>query len=448
MDAQVKLSSFTDPSVLGSISSTLSGVGIDPTSVQAAQSAYELLPHSVQGAVGDVLDSYSALPSNVKQMGGDIIAGALHGNVSITSMMPLVSMGLAETGVGAPVAGLVAAAVPILGAVGNLLDGSHPPATDRCAWIVKSTANVDPSWLSGGSMTMPSSDDDMKKFGYTPESFGCFNKKRPYGPSDPAWVKFAAYVKKNQKIFGNGHFAVLFAFANQMPGYTNDWTIIYNDLRDLANFGNKNYSMGSDDGRKFQMVPWNTQNPGGNQIRAGYLYTAPLAVRQFAALYFYMWQANAEMAINGHKFASDKDILVAALQAWNLRNKGGPTVTIKPGDKWFLGYLLNGDIDGNDETPITLPTAIVAPPPAAKKNIAFHMGKPVAKPASPVPAHQTTVHVTAAGKPVVVAVEAPWWKKYVPYAPVAVGAALLPVLGPIAPLAGGAATVWLKFGKK
>lgn len=415
LDATVNVSAFTDPSTLNGIGASLSGVGIDPSLVSGAQSAYSMLPDSVRGAVGDVLDSYNSIPGPIKSAGSDLIAGALHGNVSVSSMMPLLSMGLAASGVGAPVAGLLAAGAPLLGAVANLLDGEHPMSTDRCTWIVKSTSNPDPSWLNGGSMTMPMSDDDMRKHGYTPESFGCFNKKRPYGPTDTTtgagWVKFSDYVKKNQKTQGNGLDHVLPAFANQAPiGIQNDWNVIYDDLRDLANAGNKNYVVVTDDGRKYKMITTGQKTdwygghagPGGfyGTENAGALWTAPLAVRQFAALYFYMWQSNAEMAINGHKFASDKDVLVAAIRAWNLKHKGGSTVTIKPGDRWFVGYLLSGDIDGNGDTAITLPTAPVAAPQKkiapfhlgvsqkAKKVVPFHLGKPAAKPApTPIEIH-------------------------------------------------------------
>lgn len=440
----LNLSQFTDPNILSGVSSALGSAGIDAGTVLNAKTAFSLLPDSAQGAVGDVLDSYNAIPSNVRAAGGDLIAGVMHGNVSISSMMPLISMGLlAVPGVGAPAAAILAAATPLIGAVANLLDGEHHVSTDACKWIVKGTANPDPSWLGGGSMTMPMSDDDMHKFGYTAESFGCFSKIRPAGPTSSDWVKFSDYVHKNQKSMGNGMSLTLGAFP--------DWDVIVHNIRDMANFGNKHYQAKSEDGRIWRAIAPGEKGeyfgghagPGGfyGTFQVSSLWKAPLAVREFAALYFYMWQANAEMAINGHKFGSDKDVLNGAIQAWNMHHQGGPTVTIPLGRGWFVESLLKGDIDGEEKTPIVLPTGLKE---AKKRTIAFHLGKPVPHPARIVPPRPVALHLgtgvkVSTGEPAKPSLP----DRLLPYAPAAAGTALWPVLGPFAPLVGvGATAVW------
>lgn len=336
-----------------------------------------MLPASAQSAVGQVLNGFSALPPQVKQAGGDIISGALHGTVPLTAMMPLVSLGLAATGVGAPVAGLIAAAVPIAETVGQALGlFGTPVPTAHCDWIVNGAANPNEANLSGGDMQ----NADTKWHGLP--WYGCFKGKRPFGPTDPRWVKWPDFVKKYQdNNAGNGMSHTIQAF----PEWGN---AIYTNLRDIANYGNKKYSVKSADGRV-----WKASDNG---LMHSSLWTAPQAVRDFHTLYFYMWQANAEMAINGHKFASDANVLTAAIQAWNLHHKGGSTFTIKPASSSggvpliygpagsFIASLLNGDVDGQDFMPvggpvgITLPTGVaprLAVPASAQP---IHLGKGVA----------------------------------------------------------------------
>lgn len=390
--AQLDLSSYTDPSVLSSFSSTpvgpngvtLQSVGLDPSVQQAAQSAYSMLPASAQSAVGQVLNGFSALPPQVKQAGGDVISGALHGAVPLTAMMPLVSLGLAATGVGAPVAGLIAAAVPIAETVGQALGlfGNPIPAA-HCDWIVIGAANPSEANLSGGDMQNLDT-----KFHALPY-YGCFKGKRPFGPTDPRWVKWPDFVKKYQdNEGGNGNSHSIGAFP--------EWGIIYANLRDIANYGNKNYKIKTNDGRVWKANDNVKTFDGNKEILVSSLWHAPQPVRDFHTLYFYMWQANAEMAINGHKFASDANVLTAAIQAWNLHHKGGGTFTIKPASSSggrplvyepsgsFIASLLNGDVDGQDFMPvggpvgITLPTGVaprIAVPASAQP---IHLGKGLA----------------------------------------------------------------------
>lgn len=432
--AGLDVSAFTDPNVLNTFQSTLGAVGVPSDSISAAQTAYANLPGSVQDAVGDVIGTFNSIPPSIRSAGGDIISGALHGNISPESMMPLVSMGLAATGVGAPVAGLVAAAVPIAESVGQALGlMGRPDQSAQCAWIVSDGAIApSPSALSGGSMSK--SDSELKHHSW--EGYGCFRKKRPYGPKDPVWVKWGDYVKKNSTKMANGMTVAIPAFP--------EWSAIAQGLEDLANAGNKKYTKKLDDGRVLKVG-------GGNPFFPGYLWGAPQVEREFAALYFAMWQANAELAINGHKYASDADVLTAAVKAWNTHHTGGAPFTLKPvsgaapqvpnySKQWFVTALLNGDIDGNDRPPVTLNTQ-AAPKTVAKKVIPLHLGPTATHPSAPkkvIPLKLGNTS-TKAAKPAVAAklVAKSWW-------PTALGTVLGGAVGGIpGAIGGGFGAHWL-----
>lgn len=226
---------------------------------------------------------------------------------SLASLSPIVAGGIAAIpGVGLPAAAVVAAALPIVGALFSALGigggaGNCTPDQGEQAWTVGKS---------------------------------CFKGHLPYGPGDPKWRPWTSFIAGTDWQF---------ALFGQGPSPGQD---LETYVRDIS---------------LDQSFPWYRRTIACEMTSKA---TDPASL--FRRTYYTAWQANAERAINGNPHADDYDLLRTAADAWN-RAHAGPSVTLTPqrladgGSKFclangvtFVGLLLNGDIDGRDRPPLSI----------------------------------------------------------------------------------------------
>jgi hypothetical protein len=359
--------------------------------------------------------------SSLMDAGKSVMSGNLMGAIG-----PIVAAAMTASGVGAPLVGAVGAGIALGEAALQALGVGQSHET--CGWAV------------GG---------------------GCFNGTRPYGPRDPTWVPLPRVMndRDNAAYFPHpgGYWANLMATkgSGQAPkGYFIDpwYSTIESELRYLEGKGHN-------------------------------LQTTAVAkdkrLNGFRLAYYRAYMGQLERAINGQKSVDPVTLLRQTALQWNSSHVG-PSVSI-PSNESMPGYysggsvdgvtgvqlgapleqhagifkqtyverVLSGSIGGTRQAPLAINVGDPPQHPAAKKVIALHL---MAASTAPLPQKVVAAHAVAATHPTNVVLpivaKAPWWKKFAPYAPIAVGVALLPVVGPLAPLAGGLTTVWMKIGKK
>lgn len=268
------------------ISNTLGGIGILPDDVKAAATAFKNLP---SGATNAVLHM------------------ATTGQVSLTTVAPILAMGLAATGVGAPAAAIVAAALPIVDAIGHALGlfGDSAPHFD---WIVGQQGFV----------------------GHI-----------PYGPTDSLWTPLSQMIPPTQPnsdipsqyvsgpvprgFLASG--ATIFPAWNRKPDFTAidrsfpEYRNIESDLLDLSVRFNDKTNMAGD----------TSVNAAHLKIKSPNRFNGwPKGARDFAMAFYGAWKADAEKAINGHKRAGSSAILTAVISGWNRGHSDSETFTISP----------------------------------------------------------------------------------------------------------------------
>jgi hypothetical protein len=230
----------------------------------------------------------------------------------------------------------------------------------------------------------------------------------------------------------------------------------------------------------------------------------PQALTAFRQAYLAAWKINQERSINGQKASTDAEVMYHVLQTWNRAHQSGPSDWIfHPATAPYLGggpmapgstgvNVMSGPGWGSQSTacppnlppfastlvtemqnkgltqdfardgsgllvhtgPVKQPNVVVTPivPHLAallpKKKFVFHLGP---KMLDGTQTHKVTLDTGAsipAGAPLAVT-GAPSMKslpdRLLPYAPAAAGAALWPVVGPLAPAVGVATTAVLKW---
>jgi len=272
------------------IASSLQNAGLTQSNIQSAIQSYAGIPVDAQNAV----------------------LGLVSGPVptSFSAFAPLLAAGLLASGVGAPVAAAVAAALPIIDAI----DGIFQPKPQSCDWMVGNT---------------------------------CIHGSRPYGPSDPQWVTWDQYVAGTsldpnepdlQTRSRNGVLDAAFPFYRTTIGC------------ELASIGNQPTAPVKQFFRAYYLAWQKNKEYEINGYQSANDYALLKAVRD---------------AWNG-THAATSAIPIAGMTPPTLQ--GGPfclydaTTQSNPPGIRYVNLLLAGDIDGQRYTPIAINVGAAAAP--------------------------------------------------------------------------------------
>ena len=334
---------------------------------------------------------------------------------------PVIATALTASGVGAPIVGAVGAGIAMGESVLTAL-GIGQSHGEECGWRVN---------------------------GF------CGTGTRPYGPGDPTWVPLSRVTKDSKYAasfpLANGYWPMVPGGGPAPLAYMIDpmYATITSELRYLEGHG-----------------PNLQTSAAARDVR----------LNAFRLAFNRAYLAQLERAINGQKPVDPVTLLNQTALQWNASH-AGPSVAIDsnqampnywqggsvdgvtsfsmggsngkhPGvfKQTFIERLLGGTISGSRQPPLSVNIGV---PP--KKTIAFHLA---AKAPLPLPhrvlaahtAHATPTQPHAVGGVLVKATSVA--DRLLPYAPVALGIALLPVAGPLAPAAGVAATAAWKWKHK
>ena len=257
----------------------------------------------------------------------------------------------------------------------------------------------------------------------------------PYGKTAPDWWHIRSVNDLNNIFQGKlpGHPAV--------SGYYNNaaYSMLATVLQQLR-------------------TPGSEPNWPHNNLNAFEKYFLPILLQDLEA-----WA-------NGSGFVPTRTLLGQAVSAWNASHGSSPSITYQPVDYGTSGYLNNpipsmilgaqGDLNMTTLTqsaPISVnlgPSQIATSNPAASaaRKLVSILGA-VANPSPPTPVTpeappaQRVVSMAFHALPAAAPPESAW-AKYGPYAPAAVGLALFPLAGVVAPILGGVATLIWKEMKK
>lgn len=248
-----------------------------------------------------ILQSQGIDPSTAEGAAGAALALAQGGSVSFADVAPLIGLGLAATGVGAPVAGLVTGLLAGAQALAGLLSGGSPQAD----WYVGTVG---------------------------------FSGPKPYGPGDPKWVTFEEWLKQ---VGGGGSLLATGAFP-WLP------TI----LRDEAN-------LGTDPASQFQRAYFAAWKRNAEMRLNGYTASPPFTLLATMAA---AWNkqhapgAGFDFTTNGAGTWSQISAVVGPRDQQTGEYISPGIVPTVPAKGWYIGALLAGAVDGQDKPPIHLNT--------------------------------------------------------------------------------------------
>jgi hypothetical protein len=279
----------------------------DVAEINSALAAAGYPPNEVQRAVS----GYTGLSTGAVNS----LLGLLSGQPpTLSNTAPLVAAGLALIPAIGPVAiAAVAAALPVIDFIAQLLS----PAKPSCTWTV-------------GSL--------------------CVTSVRPYGPGSRYWQSIDDFLAG--------------ATAPDVPTPPGS----RNDQIDAA-------------------FPFYRDTILCELARIGDAPTA--AVAQFLKSFYAAWKANASYALNGFQAADEHKLLQAVADAWNTVHDPGagfafrgtvswyglnlPSSSVKsclfdptkalddPAQTTYVSVLLNGDVDGHDQPPVSIHTGALRP---------------------------------------------------------------------------------------
>lgn len=253
----------------------------------------------LQSALGssspELKRAFDAYDNIDKQAAGVVVDVATGKTPSFAAIGSIVAAGLAATGVGAPVAAVVAAAIPIISAVASALGMFG--GDEHCAWKV------------GGV---------------------CFNGKRPYGPADPQWTTLDAFAAIKPVKGGFGGTTIEPPLKSAFPFYD---------------------QIMADYSRASPVALVGGLASGGTSVTP-----APSPKDVFLRAYGEAWRSNAERAINGHNSLSEADLFKQVVNAWETARPthGSLDFTIDGSGDSFVDKIVRGDVDGQNRPPLTL----------------------------------------------------------------------------------------------
>jgi hypothetical protein len=395
LDAATGISDAT----VAEVNNTLGNMGMLPEDIKIAADAIKNLPAGVTGSV---------------------MAMAKSGTMTLTSAAPVIAMALTASGVGAPAAAVVAAALPVVDSLGHALGLFGTSGAPHFDWTVGYQGFVghipygpnDPEWKDASKIFPPLSPDQLdypisgnwkdytgkskqdltgviKYISGGPVYTG--SDGVPIGASKPEDFYFPAWS-------GKPDFRALDAAFEE---YRN----IECDLYDLANVG---------------PISFRTKNPGIEGVSGDFFVSNapnrfrdwPYEAEGFAKAFYGAWKINSIKAFNGHKYATAPAILQAVHNGWNRAHSNTKTFTLSPkqsaiitreqagglGNKWrgtfvagpwpryvpsnisktvpgflngkdsntFIDAIINGDFDNNRWPPLVINTGAPATVPIPK----------------------------------------------------------------------------------
>jgi hypothetical protein len=312
--------------------------------VQSAEGNVDVALSSVlpSDAAAKAISAYRSIPEGAV----GAVAKMATGHVDAATVAPLIAAALLASGVGAPIAGIVAAAIPLVAGVVQAIQQAGwasfifgPPAP-HCDWT------------------------------YGDASQRCVSGKRPWGPGDSAhWSPFTDYIGQ--------------AFAH------------YDELHALA------AALAGDTQSDYQAAtPYGAGASGYYDLRQRYADEArgwPQGLRDFYAAYILAWKADAERQANGMQGAVKSQLLQTVVDAHN-RAHAAPTMQLA-GKSFadggtFVEAMLNGDVDDQVYPPITINVGPASVPPEAHMHLRARGASP------PLSGHTLHLHHPAlAGEP-------------------------------------------------
>jgi hypothetical protein len=225
------------------------------------------------------------------------------GPVNLKTLGPLIAAGLVATGVGAPVAAAVAAALPLI----DVIAGMFAPKPDHCDWYI-------------GAL--------------------CVSDARPYGPEDPTWTSFASFVHDVAPVktaLGTGGPPMLEA---AFPFYLSTIACELDAMNmQMGPVSVPNPVVMADPVKQFLKAYYLAWQANAEYVINGYKAANPYDLLKAAVA---AWN-------NGHQSSS----------TYTFVPKNAPSSRsgdCQPADVTYVSLLLAGGIDGQRYAPITLNT--------------------------------------------------------------------------------------------
>ena len=352
------------PSGLGSPYWRPAGLGDDSvSSINTVLQEAGLPANQIQTAV----QAYTGLDA----ASTNCVLGLVQGEIqpSFTALAPLISAGLLASGVGAPAAAVVAAALPVLDAIVSLFSSPQ----ESCSWKVGAY---------------------------------CFTGKQPYGPQDPIWMTadqfLATWVPPGWQVnqpscqwpppgwdvvhgFEQGSVtnpclatAPAPTFGGTPGTFTDEfmWAPSESPYAWFRNTDGSAHIFNGVNNGIDQAFPFYRSTIDCDLRTMAATFGAPTAAKPypeiwgFLYVYYQAWRANAEFAINGYTPIAEYQLLTTVAGAWNKVHSSSSTMVLSginpPASRsplnlypWLQGHYPNlliqgGYVDNQDKAPITI----------------------------------------------------------------------------------------------
>lgn len=308
-------------------------------SVDGISDLYGELTPAEQGYLRSTLSQYvpSAVDDAARAVQGlgpaaqKAIQGLQSGNAvtAVESSIPLISAGLALIpGFGLAAAGVVAAGGQLFG---MLADALHlgAPHEDVCSWVV------------GGV---------------------CFNKARPFGPSDPTWLRMERFAATTLAMNGEWHshneVPVVGNYASwldvafrSLPGW--ELWALGDHVSPAAKAWRDEKRLG---GWTVDDATGQTDNGAGAKADAPSRVLAGKPEGDFLMTFYRAYVHSLEFVLNGYQQPDPYSLLLATAAAFNRTHSSHSTFTFDGQGSTFLDSLLSGGIDGLRKPPVTINT--------------------------------------------------------------------------------------------